>query len=59
MLLVGRSSSAGVWLSIKCILEDHHQRLIEAFALDDTFDRIEGPLALDLRIHLGANFPVG
>src|SRR6266852_4164885 len=34
------------------ILEDHHQRLVERFAQQDTLDRLERAALADLRIHL-------
>ena len=35
------------------VFENHDYRLFQAFAKNDAFDRIERPLTLDLRIHLG------
>ena len=35
------------------VLEDQHQRLVEALAQQDALDRLQRPAPFDLRIHLG------
>jgi hypothetical protein len=34
------------------VFEDHHQRLIEALAQNDAFDRLQRAALLDLPVHL-------